>query len=628
MPIVPITKRDLSGPAPVFRTTAGVTQQAFGVDIGLGSVGKAIDSLAEYLFDVNEDERIAQSKRRAKTADADFTKTLLDIYFGTEDTDGYGSLDGQLAVDAAEDTFALSKAAREGFLESLSDDPLAAEAFFSSSNQTLIAQLGRIKNHQLTQRGVADSAASKARMDASVQAATKDPSDNVIERELIVTGTEALSEFIKSGVVDTEAEDYEDLAAGAVLNAQGALLKEVIISVAATNPDLARNIRDSNVEFIPNVIEAEMETIIRTGEQALRASNARDAKLAKDEKLIKRNEAYKDILERIELGKEGGDKLTKEILEHPDLDANRGDQGTLISLMKVRAKGRTVEEMAATERAFGDEIFDMLFNDIPSDVIRTFVQKSDIEAFGPGGKLAVLKLLEPTTKDVEERRNEYLFRYRNGENQIRLLNEVFRDNLLSVDHKKAFEKYFVATSEQQRKSRKYFNESALYAGLFLDPSHPDYTSDEMLQDPNIINIIDFATANQLTRIKEAMLNPVTKKEEDAKKIFFDGMKGRITFSVLGAMDQAGNEHFSVFMGDINRIVEDRRAKDEDVMILFDARTGNNEYLGRDGFMKTYLRTLTQQSEAFRHTLSGDFTPFLTREALPTRPLTAEEFLNQ
>jgi hypothetical protein len=128
------------------------------------------------------------------------------------------------------------------------------------------------------------------------------------------------------------------------------------------------------------------------------------------------------------------------------------------------------------------------------------------------------------------------------------------------------------------------------------------------------------TANSLRAIKDALADPKTKREEEAKKNFFDGFQAHITKSTLSKLDTTGDEIFSRFKNDINRIVQKRRDAGQDVMELFDAFDGNKSYLGRTGFIKHYLRGTTEIMEGVvRQFRGGNFKP---------QTMSPEQFLDQ
>ena len=151
------------------------------------------------------------------------------------------------------------------------------------------------------------------------------------------------------------------------------------------------------------------------------------------------------------------------------------------------------------------------------------------------------------------------------------------------------------------------SEDAYYARVLLPLSDPNHLSVGDLGSAEIIGRIGFDKADKLRKIAENLLDPEERVIELAKKDVFLRFKSTITGATLTKTDKQGDELYYAFRQEVDRRVLVKIKAEEDPMILFDDREGNEEYVGL--LVGRYLRPIREQSGAARKRFSGEpFTP--------------------
>jgi len=235
MPIVPITKRDLSGPAPVFRTTAGVTQQAFGVDIGLGSIGNALDAVSDILSKIDDDNQLANAKSLAKKMDVDYQDQRRTILFDPDT--GWYSLSAAEKAGTSPQVFQQLRNLHEGFIAG--SDNKDANTFFDAATQQSLMNDGNVlykadidANRQVTEdRSLARSNAAK------ITAAREYHNSDTLNLTLAIVATEAIDRAEADGfAIDSLT------ALNSVVAEQSDLMKGVITVASRDDLPMAQKI--------------------------------------------------------------------------------------------------------------------------------------------------------------------------------------------------------------------------------------------------------------------------------------------------------------------------------------------------------------------------------------------------
>lgn len=190
--------------------TPNIPSGAFGGQIGqaVGGLGDALQIVAKKQLKDREEN----SRRKAKEIEIQYRARVRELEFGTGQDDGYFSTQGGAAVDGFAQFQVNSEKVRREIIDGIEDSEV--RAFFSNSSGVLLqSSLEQGQRHQLSNRRVAESQASGARVAAASQDAASKFNDPafVRDQELLVRN-EVLLQADRLGLDPKVADNLKDEA--------------------------------------------------------------------------------------------------------------------------------------------------------------------------------------------------------------------------------------------------------------------------------------------------------------------------------------------------------------------------------------------------------------------------------
>lgn len=157
-----------NNPSPAYQTAGAATLDAFGGNqaAGLASTGKALTGIGNMIFDQALKQQDEDNVREAKQLDTNYAAALRNLAYGngTAENPGFYSKEGQGAVDAYPDMASQVQALRDQYLQTASNQRVAAK-FDAASQERMNVELENMAKHVSMQRMQANVDTSNARID-------------------------------------------------------------------------------------------------------------------------------------------------------------------------------------------------------------------------------------------------------------------------------------------------------------------------------------------------------------------------------------------------------------------------------------------------------------------------------
>lgn len=197
---------------PVFRSTRGATQEAFGggqATAGLGSLAQGLDDIAGVAQRQALVIQRRNNDREAKQLDNELTQGILQVGFGNPDDPnslGYYDARGEDAINQLGKARERITELRQGLLDRASNR-VVKQAFEAQSTVRMLREQERMDSHVSTQQSALAEAVGQARIATAVSdAATRFGDPTALSDALMVINGEVMDQADRLGLPDEVAQ--------------------------------------------------------------------------------------------------------------------------------------------------------------------------------------------------------------------------------------------------------------------------------------------------------------------------------------------------------------------------------------------------------------------------------------
>ncbi len=193
------------------QSTSAVTAEAFGAPQGqaLQNLGGSVNQAADVAADIITENQLRENELNYKNLQVEFNqlKQTLARGDGTPESRGWRDLEGQAAVDNADDTRKALEESAQQFIDR-DQNPRVREAFTSWVRDSVTAEQKAIDEYTAGQRTAAEDQTDQALINQMGQDIADDPNnleENLIRRQNIESTAEAILD--RRGVTDQTTRD-------------------------------------------------------------------------------------------------------------------------------------------------------------------------------------------------------------------------------------------------------------------------------------------------------------------------------------------------------------------------------------------------------------------------------------